>query len=187
MRRVQPASDGRGTCGVKEDDSKKRGTLPKYSLLRFFTPISPECIHIKYMHDKARGLWHLYSICMSRLSTVTCQRGACHQHVQIFIPAMSVLTVACETCPLCMCKTTDQELTDPSVFPSVNSTDSMLFSMSLLHCYKTEGEIPVHTHDDAGRQRSTTGKYFSVCERFLTFPEFSRDILHGKTKIASAG
>ncbi len=29
-----------------------------------------------------------------------------------------------------------------------------------LHCYKTEGEIPVHTHDDAGRQRSTTGKYF---------------------------
>jgi hypothetical protein len=31
---------------------------------------------------------------------------------------------------------------------------------SRLHCYKTEGEIPVHTHDDAGRQRSTTGKYF---------------------------
>jgi hypothetical protein len=30
----------------------------------------------------------------------------------------------------------------------------------VLHCYKTEGEIPVHTHDDAGRQRSTTGKYF---------------------------
>ncbi len=29
-----------------------------------------------------------------------------------------------------------------------------------LHCYKTEGEIPVHTHDDARRQRSTTGKYF---------------------------
>jgi hypothetical protein len=29
-----------------------------------------------------------------------------------------------------------------------------------LHCYKTDGEIPVHTHDDAGRQRSTTGKYF---------------------------
>ena len=29
-----------------------------------------------------------------------------------------------------------------------------------MHCYKTEGEIPVYTHDDAGRQRSTTGKYF---------------------------
>ncbi len=29
-----------------------------------------------------------------------------------------------------------------------------------VHCYKTEGEIPVHTNDDAGRQRSTTGKYF---------------------------
>ena len=29
-----------------------------------------------------------------------------------------------------------------------------------LHCNKKEGEIPVHTHDDAGRQRSTTGKYF---------------------------
>jgi hypothetical protein len=28
------------------------------------------------------------------------------------------------------------------------------------YCYKTDGEIPVHTHDDAGRQRSTTGKYF---------------------------
>ncbi len=30
----------------------------------------------------------------------------------------------------------------------------------VLHCYKTDGEIPVHTHDDARRQRSTTGKYF---------------------------
>ncbi len=30
----------------------------------------------------------------------------------------------------------------------------------LVHWYKTDGEIPVHTHDDAGRQRSTTGKYF---------------------------
>ncbi len=59
-----------------------------------------------------------------------------------------------------------------------------------IHCYKTEGEIPVHTHDDAGRQRSTTGKYFpyksgvntvhALLRRFLTLPEFSRDILHGK-------
>ncbi len=30
----------------------------------------------------------------------------------------------------------------------------------MVHCYKPEGEIPVHTHDDAGRQWSTTGKYF---------------------------
>ncbi len=29
-----------------------------------------------------------------------------------------------------------------------------------IHCYKTDVEIPVHTHDDAGRQRSKTGKYF---------------------------
>ena len=29
-----------------------------------------------------------------------------------------------------------------------------------VHCNKTDSEIPVHTHDDAGRQRSTTGKYF---------------------------
>ncbi len=29
-----------------------------------------------------------------------------------------------------------------------------------VHCYKTDGEIPVHIHDDARRQRSTTGKYF---------------------------
>ncbi len=29
----------------------------------------------------------------------------------------------------------------------------------LLQTNKTEGEIPVHTCDDAGRQRSTTGKY----------------------------
>ncbi len=33
-------------------------------------------------------------------------------------------------------------------------------SLTNIHCYKTDGEIPVHTHDDAGRQRSTTGKYF---------------------------
>jgi hypothetical protein len=30
----------------------------------------------------------------------------------------------------------------------------------MTHCYKTDGEIPVHTHDDARRQRSKTGKYF---------------------------
>ncbi len=29
-----------------------------------------------------------------------------------------------------------------------------------IHCYKTDGEIPVHTYDDTRRQRSTTGKYF---------------------------
>jgi hypothetical protein len=29
-----------------------------------------------------------------------------------------------------------------------------------LHCNKTDREIPVHTHDDAGRQRFCTGKYF---------------------------
>jgi len=28
------------------------------------------------------------------------------------------------------------------------------------HCNKTDREIPVHTHDDAGRQRFCTGKYF---------------------------
>jgi hypothetical protein len=28
------------------------------------------------------------------------------------------------------------------------------------HCYKTDSEIPVHTHDDARRQQFTTGKYF---------------------------
>ncbi len=52
------------------------------------------------------------------------------------------------------------------------------FLFSFIHCYKTEGEIPVHTHDDAGRQRSTTGKYFPYGNG--TLPEFSRDILHGK-------
>ncbi len=30
----------------------------------------------------------------------------------------------------------------------------------LQHCYKTECEISVHTHDATGRQRSTTEKYF---------------------------
>jgi hypothetical protein len=56
-----------------------------------------------------------------------------------------------------------------------------------IHCYKTEGEIPVHTHDDAGRQRSTTGKYFpyesgvNTCFAPAVFlPEFSSDILQGK-------
>ncbi len=35
-----------------------------------------------------------------------------------------------------------------------------LWNLENVHCYKTDGEIPVHTHDDAGRQRSTTEKYF---------------------------
>jgi hypothetical protein len=39
-------------------------------------------------------------------------------------------------------------------------TDKKVSTNYTVHCYKTEGEIPVHTHDDAGRQRSTTGKYF---------------------------
>ncbi len=36
----------------------------------------------------------------------------------------------------------------------------VLYLNADLHCYKTDGEIPVHTHDDARRQRSRTGKYF---------------------------
>ncbi len=57
-----------------------------------------------------------------------------------------------------------------------------------VHCYKTDSEIPVHTHDDAGRQRSTTGKYFpyesgiNTCFAPAVFntSEFSGDILHEK-------
>jgi hypothetical protein len=33
-------------------------------------------------------------------------------------------------------------------------------SFVTVHCNKTDREIPVHTHDDAGRQRFCTGKYF---------------------------
>jgi hypothetical protein len=33
-------------------------------------------------------------------------------------------------------------------------------SFGIVHCNKTDREIPVHTHDDAGRQRFCTGKYF---------------------------
>ncbi len=46
-------------------------------------------------------------------------------------------------------------------------TRALLVSQDRPHCYKTEGEIPVHTHDDAGRQRSTTGKYESGVNTWL--------------------
>jgi hypothetical protein len=56
---------------------------------------------------------------------------------------------------------------------------------SQLHCNKTDGEIPVYTHDDAGQQRSTTGKYFpyesgvNTCFAPAVFNTFG-DILHEK-------
>ncbi len=37
---------------------------------------------------------------------------------------------------------------------------SLLRPSPKTHCLKTDGEIPMHTHDDARQQRSTTGKYF---------------------------
>jgi hypothetical protein len=50
----------------------------------------------------------------------------------------------------------------------------LMLSSMIIHCYKTDGEIPVHTHDDARRQRSKTGKYFPYESRINTClaPEF---------------
>ncbi len=46
----------------------------------------------------------------------------------------------------------------------------MFLSSLLLHCYKMDGEIPVHTHDDARQQRSTAGKYFPYESGINTCP-----------------
>jgi hypothetical protein len=42
----------------------------------------------------------------------------------------------------------------------VNKTRGIWDILINTHCNKTDREIPVHTHDDAGRQRFCTGKYF---------------------------